>query len=176
MSVWLWKTWWSFFSYLAVNMILSSSLFYLTVKFLCTPSSFLGSYLLGWRWLQNSKWISNHWRRFQSRYIDCLWCLWYMVKIKSINGIWEKKSLETHFRFVSFIFHVEINIPSLPSCPFTFSIKNKIKNSNDILCFWLDRYHAFCVGFDPEGTSENTWLCPRYVKRGMFTSMNCNIH
>ncbi|XP_062074592.1 uncharacterized protein At4g10930 isoform X2 [Humulus lupulus] len=24
-------------------------------------------------------------------------------------------------------------------------------------------YHAFCVGFDPEGTSENTWLCPRCV-------------
>ncbi|XP_068305155.1 uncharacterized protein At4g10930-like [Pyrus communis] len=22
-------------------------------------------------------------------------------------------------------------------------------------------YHAFCVGFDPEGTSESTWLCPR---------------
>ncbi|XP_031280909.1 uncharacterized protein At4g10930 isoform X1 [Pistacia vera] len=22
-------------------------------------------------------------------------------------------------------------------------------------------YHAFCVGFDPEGTSEDTWLCPR---------------
>ncbi|XP_062026252.1 uncharacterized protein At4g10930 [Rosa rugosa] len=24
-------------------------------------------------------------------------------------------------------------------------------------------YHAFCVGFDPESTSENTWLCPRCV-------------
>ncbi|XP_015571149.2 uncharacterized protein At4g10930 isoform X2 [Ricinus communis] len=24
-------------------------------------------------------------------------------------------------------------------------------------------YHAFCVGFDPEGTSEDTWLCPRCV-------------
>ncbi|KAM0978991.1 hypothetical protein ACFX13_015180 [Malus domestica] len=24
-------------------------------------------------------------------------------------------------------------------------------------------YHAFCVGFDPEGTSESTWLCPRCV-------------
>ncbi|KAF3448723.1 hypothetical protein FNV43_RR09436 [Rhamnella rubrinervis] len=24
-------------------------------------------------------------------------------------------------------------------------------------------YHAFCVGFDTEGTSENTWLCPRCV-------------
>ena len=22
-------------------------------------------------------------------------------------------------------------------------------------------YHAFCVGFDPEGTSEDSWLCPR---------------
>ncbi|KAK9274810.1 hypothetical protein L1049_022062 [Liquidambar formosana] len=24
-------------------------------------------------------------------------------------------------------------------------------------------YHAFCVGFDPENTSESTWLCPRCV-------------
>ncbi|GFS38105.1 hypothetical protein Acr_00g0055710 [Actinidia rufa] len=24
-------------------------------------------------------------------------------------------------------------------------------------------YHAFCVGFDPEGTCENSWLCPRCV-------------
>ncbi|KDP25273.1 hypothetical protein JCGZ_20429 [Jatropha curcas] len=24
-------------------------------------------------------------------------------------------------------------------------------------------YHAFCVGFDPESTSEDTWLCPRCV-------------
>ncbi|CAJ2676428.1 unnamed protein product [Trifolium pratense] len=24
-------------------------------------------------------------------------------------------------------------------------------------------YHAFCVGFDTEGTSESTWLCPRCV-------------
>ncbi|KAF8379716.1 hypothetical protein HHK36_029161 [Tetracentron sinense] len=24
-------------------------------------------------------------------------------------------------------------------------------------------YHAFCVGFDTEGTSENSWLCPRCV-------------
>ncbi|KAI4315541.1 hypothetical protein L6164_028339 [Bauhinia variegata] len=24
-------------------------------------------------------------------------------------------------------------------------------------------YHAFCVGFDPEGTSDITWLCPRCV-------------
>lgn len=24
-------------------------------------------------------------------------------------------------------------------------------------------YHAFCVGFDPEGTCEDTWLCPRCV-------------
>ncbi|KAF4351075.1 hypothetical protein F8388_013180 [Cannabis sativa] len=24
-------------------------------------------------------------------------------------------------------------------------------------------YHAFCVGFDPESTSENTWLCPRCI-------------
>ncbi|KAM2271118.1 hypothetical protein ACFXTI_038486 [Malus domestica] len=24
-------------------------------------------------------------------------------------------------------------------------------------------YHAFCVGFDAEGTSESTWLCPRCV-------------
>ncbi|PON31524.1 TNF receptor-associated factor [Parasponia andersonii] len=24
-------------------------------------------------------------------------------------------------------------------------------------------YHAFCVGFDPEGKSESTWLCPRCV-------------
>ncbi|KAL4651363.1 hypothetical protein ACB092_01G154700 [Castanea dentata] len=24
-------------------------------------------------------------------------------------------------------------------------------------------YHAFCVGFDPEATSESTWLCPRCV-------------
>ncbi|XP_050228258.1 uncharacterized protein At4g10930 [Mercurialis annua] len=24
-------------------------------------------------------------------------------------------------------------------------------------------YHAFCVGFDPEGTYEDTWLCPRCV-------------
>ncbi|KHN45226.1 hypothetical protein glysoja_043543 [Glycine soja] len=22
-------------------------------------------------------------------------------------------------------------------------------------------YHAFCVGFDTEGTSDSTWLCPR---------------
>ncbi|XVF12949.1 hypothetical protein REPUB_Repub08aG0164300 [Reevesia pubescens] len=25
-------------------------------------------------------------------------------------------------------------------------------------------YHAFCVGFDPEGTSEDTWLCPRCIE------------
>ncbi|XP_048320341.2 uncharacterized protein At4g10930 isoform X1 [Ziziphus jujuba] len=24
-------------------------------------------------------------------------------------------------------------------------------------------YHAFCVGFNPEGTSESTWLCPRCI-------------
>ncbi|KAA8528223.1 hypothetical protein F0562_035526 [Nyssa sinensis] len=24
-------------------------------------------------------------------------------------------------------------------------------------------YHAFCVGFDPEGSCENSWLCPRCV-------------
>ncbi|KAJ4842796.1 hypothetical protein Tsubulata_040664 [Turnera subulata] len=24
-------------------------------------------------------------------------------------------------------------------------------------------YHAFCVGFDPEGTCEDTWLCPRCI-------------
>ncbi|KAF6140808.1 hypothetical protein GIB67_042221, partial [Kingdonia uniflora] len=24
-------------------------------------------------------------------------------------------------------------------------------------------YHAFCVGFDPEGTYESSWLCPRCV-------------
>nr|GMC99942.1 uncharacterized protein At4g10930 isoform X2 [Ipomoea batatas] len=24
-------------------------------------------------------------------------------------------------------------------------------------------YHAFCVGFDPEGTCENSWLCPRCI-------------
>ncbi|XP_015170449.1 uncharacterized protein At4g10930 isoform X3 [Solanum tuberosum] len=26
-------------------------------------------------------------------------------------------------------------------------------------------YHAFCVGFDPEDTSESTWLCPRCVDK-----------
>lgn len=24
-------------------------------------------------------------------------------------------------------------------------------------------YHAFCVGFDPEGACENSWLCPRCI-------------
>ncbi|XP_010659436.1 uncharacterized protein At4g10930 isoform X3 [Vitis vinifera] len=28
-------------------------------------------------------------------------------------------------------------------------------------------YHAFCVGFDPEGTSEDSWLCPRCAVAGM---------
>ncbi|MCD7450332.1 hypothetical protein HAX54_005312 [Datura stramonium] len=26
-------------------------------------------------------------------------------------------------------------------------------------------YHAFCVGFDPEDTSESSWLCPRCVDK-----------
>lgn len=26
-------------------------------------------------------------------------------------------------------------------------------------------YHAFCVGFDPEDTSESTWLCPRCIDK-----------
>ncbi|XP_044485820.1 uncharacterized protein At4g10930 isoform X3 [Mangifera indica] len=30
-----------------------------------------------------------------------------------------------------------------------------------ILVIYGELYHAFCVGFDPEGTSEDTWLCPR---------------
>ncbi|KAI6707052.1 hypothetical protein NL676_010014 [Syzygium grande] len=34
----------------------------------------------------------------------------------------------------------------------------------DICDTW---YHASCVGFDPEGTSENTWLCPRCVAHQM---------
>lgn len=28
-------------------------------------------------------------------------------------------------------------------------------------------YHAFCVGFDTEGTCENSWLCPRCIVRIM---------
>ncbi|CAO2819237.1 unnamed protein product [Amaranthus hypochondriacus] len=27
-------------------------------------------------------------------------------------------------------------------------------------------YHAFCVGFDPEGTSVDSWLCPRCLANG----------
>ncbi|KAL2547612.1 uncharacterized protein Fot_09142 [Forsythia ovata] len=33
-----------------------------------------------------------------------------------------------------------------------------------IACDSCDKwYHAFCVGFDPESTCENSWLCPRCV-------------
>ncbi|XP_027917798.1 uncharacterized protein At4g10930 isoform X2 [Vigna unguiculata] len=36
-------------------------------------------------------------------------------------------------------------------------------------------YHAFCVGFDTESTSDSTWLCPRcvadYVSKGASNSM-----
>lgn len=28
-------------------------------------------------------------------------------------------------------------------------------------------YHAFCVGFDAEGTSEDTWICPRCIANEM---------
>ncbi|CAK9143154.1 unnamed protein product [Ilex paraguariensis] len=28
-------------------------------------------------------------------------------------------------------------------------------------------YHAFCVGYDPEGTCENSWLCPRCLVNEM---------
>ncbi|XP_030540225.2 uncharacterized protein At4g10930 isoform X2 [Rhodamnia argentea] len=33
-------------------------------------------------------------------------------------------------------------------------------------------YHASCVGFDPEGTSENTWLCPRCVAHQMQNDLS----
>lgn len=42
---------------------------------------YVGSYLLGWRWLQNSDWICNYWGRFECWYINCLWFLWYMVNL-----------------------------------------------------------------------------------------------
>lgn len=32
-------------------------------------------------------------------------------------------------------------------------------------------YHASCVGFDPEGTLENTWLCPRCVAHQRLASL-----
>ncbi|XP_050379027.1 uncharacterized protein At4g10930 isoform X2 [Argentina anserina] len=45
------------------------------------------------------------------------------------------------------------------------------ENSNldtSIACDSCDLwYHAFCVGFDPENTSENMWLCPRCVAGDM---------
>ncbi|TQD71360.1 hypothetical protein C1H46_043104 [Malus baccata] len=34
-------------------------------------------------------------------------------------------------------------------------------------------YHAFCVGFDAEGTSESTWLCPRCVVDEMTKKIRC---
>lgn len=41
--------------------------------------SFLGSCLLGWRWLQSSGRISYKWRRSESWYVNCLWFMWYLV-------------------------------------------------------------------------------------------------
>ncbi|CAA6665739.1 unnamed protein product [Spirodela intermedia] len=47
-------------------------------------------------------------------------------------------------------------------------IRNKLPTEEDlnldtsIACDSCDIwYHAFCVGFDPEGTSHSSWLCPR---------------
>ncbi|KAJ1438067.1 Zinc finger, RING-type [Sesbania bispinosa] len=35
-------------------------------------------------------------------------------------------------------------------------------------------YHAFCVGFDTEGTSDSTWLCPRCVVDGVLKGTDTN--
>ncbi|GAV88783.1 PHD domain-containing protein/zf-C3HC4_2 domain-containing protein [Cephalotus follicularis] len=44
------------------------------------------------------------------------------------------------------------------------TIEGDLSLDTSIACDSCDIwYHALCVGFDPEGTSEDTWLCPRCV-------------
>ncbi|KAK3003390.1 hypothetical protein RJ639_019385 [Escallonia herrerae] len=48
------------------------------------------------------------------------------------------------------------------------TIEEDSKLDTSIACdscdkWYVMRYHAFCVGFDPEGTCENSWLCQRCV-------------
>lgn len=44
------------------------------------------------------------------------------------------------------------------------TIKEDSNLDTSIACDSCDMwYHAFCVGFDPENTSENTWFCPRCI-------------
>ncbi|KZV31504.1 hypothetical protein F511_07355 [Dorcoceras hygrometricum] len=41
-------------------------------------------------------------------------------------------------------------------------IEEDLDVDTSIACDSCDKwYHAFCVGFDPEGTCDNSWLCPR---------------
>ncbi|KAH0451012.1 hypothetical protein IEQ34_021704 [Dendrobium chrysotoxum] len=46
-------------------------------------------------------------------------------------------------------------------------IRSMMQETEDDLSFdtsiACDSYHAFCVGFNPEFTSENSWLCPRCI-------------
>ena len=44
---------------------------------------------------------------------------------------------------------------------FVFEGEKKSMMTQSFLDLHGVRYHAFCVGFDSEDTSESTWLCPR---------------
>ncbi|XP_075483507.1 LOW QUALITY PROTEIN: uncharacterized protein At4g10930 [Primulina tabacum] len=42
------------------------------------------------------------------------------------------------------------------------AVEEDLDVDTSIACDSCDKwYHAFCVGFDPEGTSDSSWLCPR---------------
>ncbi|GAB4857577.1 hypothetical protein Ancab_015486 [Ancistrocladus abbreviatus] len=49
----------------------------------------------------------------------------------------------------------------------SISLKEDLTLDTSIACDSCDIwYHAFCVGFDPEGASVDSWLCPRCLDNG----------
>ncbi|XP_028774748.1 uncharacterized protein At4g10930 isoform X2 [Neltuma alba] len=55
------------------------------------------------------------------------------------------------------------------------TIEGDLSLDTSIACDSCDMwYHAFCVGFDPEGTSDVTWLCPRCVPDKVTENMDAS--
>ncbi|KAK4486345.1 hypothetical protein RD792_009016 [Penstemon davidsonii] len=47
----------------------------------------------------------------------------------------------------------------------SLSIEEDTDIDTSIACDLCDKwYHAFCVGFDPDGTCDSSWLCPRCMR------------
>ncbi|XP_054823788.1 uncharacterized protein At4g10930 isoform X2 [Prosopis cineraria] len=55
------------------------------------------------------------------------------------------------------------------------TIEGDLSLDTSIACDSCDIwYHAFCVGFDPDGTSDITWLCPRCVPDKVTENMDAS--